>query len=90
MGGRNRLRNYSPRVISLLKGWPMATHQGAISHKHLDEFTFRFNSRISASRGKLFFRLPQQAMAVEPTPYDATVQQKRRQSERPKLQVVAK
>jgi len=32
------------RVISLLKRWLMGTHQGAVSHKHLDyyldEFTF--------------------------------------------------
>lgn len=82
------------RVISLLKRWLMGTHQGAVSHKHLDdyldEFTFRFNRRKSASRGKLFFRLAQQAVVVEPAPYDAIVQQKRRQSERPKLQVVAR
>jgi len=36
-------------VISLLKRWLMGTHQGAVSHKHLDyyldEFTFRFNRR---------------------------------------------
>jgi hypothetical protein len=48
----------------------MGTHQGAISHKHLDyyldEFTFRFNRRRSKSRGKLFFRLVQQAVAIEP------------------------
>ena len=51
-----------PRVhlaISLLKRWLMGTHQGAVSHKHLDyyldEFTFRFNRRRSKSRGKLFF-----------------------------------
>ena len=60
------------RVISLLKRWLMGTHQGAVSHKHLDyyldEFTFRFNRRRSKSRGKLFFRLVQQALAVEPVP----------------------
>src|SRR6266704_3594292 len=48
--------------------------QGAVSHKHLDyyldEFTFRFNRRRSKSRGKLFFRLVQQALAVEPVPLD--------------------
>src|SRR5207237_245569 len=62
-----------PRVhlaISLLKRWLMGTHQGAVSHKHfdyyLDEFTFRFNRRRSKSRGKLFFRLAQQAVAVHP------------------------
>src|SRR5215469_18726185 len=41
------------RVISLLKRWLMGTHQGAVSHKHLDyyldEFTFRFNRRRSKS-----------------------------------------
>lgn len=70
------------RCISLLKRWLMGTHQGAVSHKHLDyyldEFTFRFNRRRSKSRGKLFFRLVQQAMAVEPAPYDMIVQQTRR------------
>ena len=58
-------------VISLLKRWLMGTHQGAVSHKHLeyylDEFTFRLNSRKSTSRGKLFYRLAQQAVAVEPS-----------------------
>jgi transposase-like protein len=57
-------------VISLLKRWLMGTHQGAVSHKHLgyylDEFTFRFNRRRSKSRGKLFYRLAEQAMAVDP------------------------
>lgn len=47
--------------------------QGAISPEHLDyyldEFTFRFNRRTSRNRGKLFYRLLQQAMAVEPAPY---------------------
>ncbi len=61
------------RVVSLLKRWLLGTHQGAIGHAHLDyyldEFTFRFNRRTSASRGKLFFRLLQQAVQVDPTPY---------------------
>ena len=56
------------RVISLLKRWLLGTHQGAVGHKHLDyyldEFTFRFNRRTSTSRGKLFYRLAQQAMLV--------------------------
>lgn len=60
-------------VISLLKRWLLATHQGAISHEHLeyylDEFTFRFNRRTSHSRGKLFHRLVQQAVQIEPVPY---------------------
>jgi transposase-like protein len=65
------------RVFSLLKRWLMGTHQGAVSHKHLDyyldEFTFRFNRRKSKSRGKLFFRLAQQAVAVSPITYDLIV-----------------
>ena len=56
------------RVVSLLKRWILGTHQGAVSHEHLDyyldEFTFRFNRRKSRSRGKLFYRLVQQAVAV--------------------------
>lgn len=58
------------RVVSLLKRWLMGTHQGAVGPDHLDdylnEFTFRFNRRKSASRGKLFCRLAQQAVQVEP------------------------
>ena len=64
-------------VVSLLKRWLVGTHQGAVSLQHLDyyldEFTFRFNRRKSHSRGKLFYRLLQQAVAVEPVPYKAVV-----------------
>jgi transposase-like protein len=60
-------------VFSLLKRWLMSTHQGAVRHSHLDyyldEFTFRFNRRTSASRGKLFYRLIEQAAAIPPHPY---------------------
>jgi len=67
------------RVISLLKRWLLGTHQGAVGHKHLDyyldEFTFRFNRRTSASRGKLFYRLVQQAVLVEPRTYRMIVDQ---------------
>ncbi len=65
------------RVSALLKRWLMGTHQGAVSRKHLDyyldEFTFRFNRRTSASRGKLFYRLAQQAVQVNALPYRAIV-----------------
>ena len=58
------------RVASLLKRWLLGTHQGAVQPSHLDyyldEFTFRFNRRTSRSRGKLFYRLVQQAIAIEP------------------------
>jgi hypothetical protein len=35
----------------------------------LNEFTFRFNRRKSASRGKLFYRLAQHAVVTEPSTY---------------------
>jgi len=58
------------RTISLLKRWLLGTHQGAVNQSHLDyyldEFTFRFNRRTSKSRGKLFYRLVQQAVIVAP------------------------
>lgn len=61
------------RVASLLKRWLLGTHQGAVSPEHLDyyldEFTFRFNRRTSRSRGKLFYRLLQQAVQIPPTSY---------------------
>jgi transposase-like protein len=62
------------RVTSLLKRWLMGTHQGSVSHDHLEaylnEFTFRFNRRTSKSRGKLFYRLAQQAVQVKPVSFD--------------------
>ena len=74
-------------VISLLKRWLMGTHQGAVSHKHLDyyldEFTFRFNHRKSASRGKLFYRLVQQAVVVEPQPMTKSSGESPASSKRP-------
>jgi len=65
------------RVVSLLKRWLLGTHQGAVSRAHLDyyldEFTFRFNRRRSRHRGKLFYRLVQQAVAIDPAPYASLV-----------------
>jgi transposase-like protein/ribosomal protein L37AE/L43A len=70
-------------VASLLKRWLLGTHQGAINPKHLDyyldEFTFRFNRRNSASRGKLFYRLVEQATQMPPTPYKVIVGGKKHQ-----------
>jgi transposase-like protein len=58
------------RVVALLKRWLQGTHQGAVHTSHLDyyldEFTFRFNRRTSRSRGKLFYRLIQQAADIAP------------------------
>jgi transposase-like protein len=60
------------RVASLLKRWLLGTHQGAVSHDHLDyyldEYTFRFNRRHSRHRGMLFYRLLEQAVATNPHP----------------------
>jgi transposase-like protein len=69
-----------PRVhlaVALLKRWLLGTHQGGVSVEHLDayldEFTFRFNRRKSRSRGKLFYRLLEQAVTVQPVPYKSLV-----------------
>ena len=65
------------RVAALLKRWLLGTHQGAVRPDHLDyyldEFPFRFNRRTSRSRGKLFYRLIQQAVQVAPSPYNEMV-----------------
>lgn len=76
-GAALRLLPRVHRVASLLKRWLLGTHQGAVSVEHLDyyldEYAFRFNRRKSRSRGKLFYRLLQQAVQVDPAPYKAVV-----------------
>ena len=74
--GKDAATELLPRVhlvASLLKRWLLGTHQGAVHPSHLDyyldEFTFRFNRRNSRSRGKLFYRLLQQAVEIAPAPY---------------------
>ena len=74
-GDEQRVSRHFPRVhrvASLLKRWLLDTHQGAVRPSYLDyyldEFTFRFNRRTSRSRGKLFRRLLEQAVAVDPAP----------------------
>jgi len=61
------------REAALIKRWLDGTHQGAVSHEHLgyylDEYTFRFNRRTSSYRGKLFYRLLQNAVVLSPTKY---------------------
>ena len=55
-------------IITLVKRWLRGTHQGAVSPKHLqdylDDYAFRFNRRLSTHRGKLFYRLMQQAVST--------------------------
>ena len=65
------------QVVSLLKRWLLGTHQGAIGHDYLDYYldklTFRFNRRTSRSCGKLFYRLLQQVVQVDPVPYHSII-----------------
>lgn len=69
-----------PRVHNIaahLKRWLLGTHQGGVQHVHLDyyldEYAFRFNRRRSKTRGLLFHRLAQQAVAVGPATYNTIV-----------------
>jgi len=79
-GGNHTASEVMPRVhkvASLLKRWLLGTLQGGVQPQHLDyyldEFTFRFNRRTSRSRGQLFYRLVQQAVATDPVPYRVLV-----------------
>lgn len=58
------------RVSSLVKRWILGTHQGSVAPEHLqsylEEFTFRFNRRTSRSRGLVFRRLLERAVATSP------------------------
>jgi transposase-like protein len=58
------------RMGSLLKRWILGTHQGSVSDMHLqaylEEFTFRFNRRKSASRGLVFHRLLEHSVLSNP------------------------
>jgi len=64
-------------VASLLKRWLLGTHQGAVSPEHLayylDEYTFRFNRRTSTHRGKLFMRLLENAVKIDPVTHKRIV-----------------
>jgi hypothetical protein len=61
------------RVASLAKRWLLGTHQGSADDAHLpnylDEFVFRFNRRRSRSRGLVFYRVLELAVAHEPVRY---------------------
>jgi len=88
-GAATKLLPRVHRVAALVQRWLLGTHQGAVRHAHLDyyldEYTFRFNRRTSRSRGKLFYRLVQQAVAVAPVPYARLVKHvPRRRSRKPK------
>jgi len=71
-GGKEALQelDHVHLIISLLKRWLGGTHQGGVTPSHLqaylNEFSFRFNRRLSQHRGKLFHRLMQQAVTTRP------------------------
>ncbi len=58
------------RIAALLKRWILGTHQGSFSQEHLqaylEEYTFRFNRRLSKNRGLVFRRLLEQAVRTPP------------------------
>lgn len=58
------------RVASLAKRWLLGTHQGSVDEAHLqsylNEFVFRFNRRRSRSRGMVFYRVLELAVAHPP------------------------
>ena len=55
------------RVASLAKRWLLGPHQGSVEPAHLasylNEFVFRFNRRRSRSRGMVFYRVLELAVA---------------------------
>ena len=69
------------RVASLAKRWLLGTHQGAVDDAHLvsylDEFVFRFNRRRSRSRGMVFYRVLELAVAHEPMRYQDLIASQR-------------
>lgn len=69
------------RIASLAKRWLLGTHQGAVDAAHLpsylNEFVFRFNRRRSLSRGMLFYRVLELAVAHDPVRYQDLARTKR-------------
>lgn len=69
------------RVASLVKRWLLGTHQGAGDSEHLasylNEFVFRFNRRHSRSRGMVFYRLLELAVAHAPVRYQDIIATRR-------------
>jgi hypothetical protein len=65
--GQHCTAQITVRTMSL-KRWLLGSHRGAAGPQHLsyylDEFTFRLNRRTCRSRGKLFYRLEQQAVVT--------------------------
>jgi transposase-like protein len=75
------------RVASLVKRWLLGTHQGSVDEAHLqsylDEFVFRFNRRRSRSRGMVFYRVLELAVAHPPVRYRDLVADPQPKQKRP-------
>lgn len=60
-------------VASLAKRWLLGTHQGSVDETHLqsylNEYVFRYNRRRSRSRGLVFYRVLELAVAHDPVRY---------------------
>ncbi len=69
------------RVASLAKRWLLGTHQGSVDDAHLasylNEFVFRFNRRRSRSRGMVFYRVLELAVAHDPVRYKDLIASRR-------------
>ena len=76
------------RIASLAKRWLLGTHQGAVDAAHLpsylNEFVFRFNRRLSRSRGMLFYRVLELAVAHDPVRYQALTRTTSPKAKKPK------
>jgi hypothetical protein len=74
------------RVASLAKRWLLGTHQGSVEEAHLqsylNEFVFRFNRRRSRSRGMVFYRVHELAVAHTPVRYRELVPTRSRSESR--------
>ena len=75
------------RVVSLAKRWLLGTHQGSVEPAHLasylKEFVFRFNRRRSRSRGMVFYRVLELAVAHDPVRYQDLIATSRPRAGRP-------
>jgi transposase-like protein len=76
-------------VAALAKRWLLGTHQGRVDEAHLagylNEFVFRFNRRRSRSRGLVFHRVLELAVAHDPVRYRDLILNPGRRTTRPLL-----
>jgi len=76
------------RVASLVKRWLLGTHRGSVDEAHLpsylNEFVFRFNRRRSRSRGMVFYRVLELAVAHDPVRYTDLIVRRRPRKKPPK------